>query len=116
MTQTETPNNPTTTVDPERPLSPKQFCVAENISLSTYHKLKRMGLGPNETNIHGTTVRRIFPKDHRKWRADNEKWSKSEEAKRERQRRLECAKAAGQKAAKSPMHVSKTGKRKGRRK
>ena len=37
-----------TTVESERPLSPKQFCEAENISLSTYHKLKRMGLGPNE--------------------------------------------------------------------
>jgi hypothetical protein len=98
--------------DPERSLTRKQFCKAEGISLSTYATLKRLGHGPDETNIPGMTLVRISAENHRQWRLNNEKWSKSKEGKLEVQRRINNARNAGKKAAESADHVSKRKKNK----
>jgi hypothetical protein len=79
-----------------RPLSPAQFCEAEGFSLSTYYKLKREGNGPEEELLPGTSIIRITPKAYRDWRIKMEKWNKTKEAKIEKQRRLELARAAGE--------------------
>jgi hypothetical protein len=96
-----------TTVDSERSLTRKQFCAAENISLSTYHKMRRAGNGPQETHFPRMALVRISAENHRKWRAKNETWNKSKDASLEEQRRKANASAAGKKAAKSEKHVSK---------
>jgi hypothetical protein len=96
-----------TTVDTERSLTRKQFCAAENISLSTYAKLKRLGHGPDETHFPRMALVRISAEARRRWHAENEKWNKTKEADLENQRRVDNSRAAGKKAAKSPDHVSK---------
>ena len=45
-----------------------QFCEAENLSASSYFKLKRLGLGPDEMRFPGTEIVRITPEAHRAWR------------------------------------------------
>jgi hypothetical protein len=94
------------TENDERPLSRRQFCEAENISLSTYHKLKRAGRGPDETCFPGMGLARITAKARRKWHTDIEKWNSSKEAELEKARRVANASAA----AESPRHVSKRNK------
>jgi hypothetical protein len=93
--------------DDERSLSRKQFCVAENISLSTYHKMRRAGHGPRETHFPRMALVRISAEDRRTWHADIKKWNKTEAADQENQRRAAQTRAAGKKAAESPKHVSK---------
>jgi hypothetical protein len=104
------------TVDSDRSLTRRQFCEAENISLSTYHKLKRAGLGPVETCFKGMGLARITAMARRKWHADNEKWNSTKEAELEKQRRIANASLAGREAAKSERHVSKRGKTKAKTK
>jgi hypothetical protein len=107
MTDTETNN-----IDITKPLTRKQFCLAENISMSTYAKMKRNGHGPKETHYPGMTLVRIEPEARRKWKLEREKWDKTEAAFLEEARRIALARAAGEKAATSPRHISKRGKRK----
>jgi len=42
------------------------FCATENISRAGYYKLKKKGLGPDETRIGG--IIRITPEAHTRWR------------------------------------------------
>lgn len=92
---------------PSRSLTRAQFCELENMSLSTFHKLKRAGNGPAETHFPGMTFARITPEARREWHARMEEWRKSDAAKLEQQRRIAVARAAGKKAIESPLHVSK---------
>ena len=96
--------------DITKPLTRKQFCVEENISLSTYAKLQRLGHGPKETHYPGMTLVRISPEARRKWKLDREKWNQTEAATIEQARRAILASAAGKTAAESEKHVSKRGK------
>jgi hypothetical protein len=113
--QTET-DDQKNNVDITKPLTRKQFCVAENISLSTYFKLRRLGHGPKETHYPGMTLVRISPKAWQDWCKEREKWNGTKAAALEEARRIELASAAGKAAAKSPKHISKRGKRKGKSK
>src|SRR5258708_4080765 len=90
---------------PPRPLTRAQFCAAENMSLSTFHKLKRAGNAPAEEYFPGTSIIRISPKAIRAWHAKMEAWRDSADAKLEQERRIAAARAAGNKAIQSPLHV-----------
>ena len=87
------------------------FCEKENISLSSYHTVKRRGLGPEELRIPGTTIVRITAKARREWHELMAKLATEEAARLEQQRRVEHASAAGKAAAQSEKHVSKRGRR-----
>jgi hypothetical protein len=106
MSQSENLDGADITRQDERPLSRKQFCELENISLSTYHKLKRQGLGPDETCFKGMGLARISAKARRSWHSKIEKWNSTKEAELEKARRV----AISKKAAESPKHVSKRNK------
>ena len=73
---------------PPRPLTRAQFCAAENMSLSTFHKLKRAGNAPAEEYFPGTSIIRISPKAIRAWHAKMEAWRDSADAKLEQERRI----------------------------
>jgi hypothetical protein len=92
-------------------MSRAEFCKRANISMSAFHSMKRSGNGPEETYYAGSNVARISIEAYHAWQAKNEAWSKSKEVKLEIARRRENAIAAGKKAAESPKHVSKRGKR-----
>jgi hypothetical protein len=43
----------------ERSLTRAEFCSAEHLSKSTYHNLKKRGLGPEELVVPGSRIIRI---------------------------------------------------------
>jgi hypothetical protein len=98
-----------------RSLTRAEFCLLEHMSLSTYHKLQRAGLGPDEIKFPGLAFVRITAEARREWHAKIEAQRKTQAAKLEDQRRREIARNAGQKAAASPLHVSKRNKKPTRR-
>ena len=85
----------------------KQFCQAENLSLSSYFKMRRLGHGPRELHVPGTEIIRITPDAHREWREMLEELGQTKAADLERQRRSAQRRAAGASAAASPRHVSR---------
>jgi hypothetical protein len=93
--------------DVDGPLTRAEFCKLERISLSTYFKIRRAGHGPAEEHFPGMSLVRITAKARREWHERNAAWNQSKAAKTEELRRSELARAAGMKAAKSPLHVSK---------
>jgi hypothetical protein len=59
-------NSAETNSRPERTaFSIQEFCARNTISLSTFHKLKKMGLGPREMRLN--TVVRISLDSEREW-------------------------------------------------
>jgi hypothetical protein len=98
--------------DTEQPrsLTRKQFCEQEQISLTTFHKLRNAGLGPVEMRSTVMKSARITPEAARDWELMMEKESQTTATKLEDVRRSELARVAGNKAALSPDHVSKRGK------
>jgi hypothetical protein len=90
-----------------RTLTRQEFCALERMSLSTYAKLRRLGRGPDEVRFPGMAFTRITPQARAEWHARIEEWRKSEAAELEKKRRSAIAKRAGERAAKSPLHVSK---------
>jgi hypothetical protein len=72
--------------------------------------LKRNNNGPEETHYPGTQVTRISIEAYHAWQAKMQKWSKTDAAKLQEQRRSAMATVAGKKAALSERHVSKRGK------
>jgi hypothetical protein len=87
-----------------------QWCESKQICVATYHKLKRLGLTPDELHIPGTNIKRITPEADREWIARMAELTKTKEYERETERRSVLAKKAGKLAAKSPRHVSQTRK------
>ena len=57
------------------------FCVAENISESTYHKLRGLGYGPDEMRFPDSPMVRITTKARRAWHVRMEQLRKIEAAK-----------------------------------
>jgi hypothetical protein len=90
-----------------RALTRAEFCALERMSLSTFHKLKRAGLGPDEVHFPGMAFVRITAEARREWHERIEAWRKSKAAELEEQRRSALASRAGKKAAASPLHISK---------
>jgi hypothetical protein len=94
---------------PERALTTAEFCAAERVSVSTYYKLRRLGVGPCEERVPGTAIIRITPEARRAWHAQLAEMRQSGEAELEERRRRAHAAHAGKMAAASPLHVSKRG-------
>jgi|SRR5262245_3756583 len=97
----------------ERSLSIDGFCIVEDISRSTFNKLRRMNLAPEITEIvgPGLSLQRITPEARREWHQRIKKYRESTEALLAHARRQQQLLAAGQKSAASEHHVSKQGKK-----
>jgi hypothetical protein len=85
-----------------------EFCTRNNISLGTYHKLKRAGLGPAEMRL-GNVVR-VTSQAEREWQAARTTPTEGIEVEAREASENEAktrAKKAGKLSAASPRHVSK---------
>lgn len=51
----------------ERSYTIPEFCALENISPFTYHKMKRLGLGPVELRVPGLSIVRITRQSRLEW-------------------------------------------------
>ena len=91
----------------ERSMTPAEWRWKRRVSKSSHHKLKNLGLAPEETIVPGTKIARISPDADRRWEARMAELAQSEAAQLEAARRRELAAAAGRIAAESPLHVSK---------
>ena len=92
-------------------LSVAEWCRAKGICVATYHKLKRIGLTPEELRVPGRNIIRITAEADREWVARMREMTKTKEYERETQRRRAMASKAGKIAGQSPLHVSKRGPR-----
>jgi hypothetical protein len=84
-----------------------EFARAEGFSLSTFYKLKKLGLGPGVFHVPGTCAERITPEARQAWRERMAELAKGETAQLEAERRRAQAAEAGKLAAQSPNHVSR---------
>ena len=84
-----------------------EFARAEGFSLSTFYKLKKLGLGPDVLHVPGTRIERITPEARQAWRERMAELAKSETAQLQAERRRAQAAEAGKLAAQSPNHVSR---------
>jgi hypothetical protein len=84
-----------------------EFCLAEHLSKSTYHALRKRGLGPEELVVPGLKIIRITPEARDAWHTKMAELAKGEAARIEAERRRELASIAGRAAAASPLHISK---------
>jgi hypothetical protein len=76
-------------------------------TLSTFYKLKKLGLGPDVLHVPGTRIERITPEARQAWRERMAELAKSETAQLQAERRRAQAAEAGKLAAQSPNHVSR---------
>jgi hypothetical protein len=81
------------------------------------HKLKVLGLAPDEYIVPGTRVARITQEADAAWEERMRVLGRGEAARLESERRRTLAAAAGKAAAASPRHISKRARsaRRGRR-
>ncbi len=91
----------------DRALTVAEFCALERMSLTTYHKLKKSGHGPDEVRFPGMSFVRITKEARAEWHAKIEEWRKSEAVALEQQRRSAEAKRKGKLAAESPLHPTR---------
>jgi hypothetical protein len=98
---------PVTSFEDPRSRTRLEFIAIEHLSLSSFHKLQKLGLGPEEISPPGTRLYRISAQAHAAWRAWMRELANTEAAKLEAERRSVTAKIAGDLAAASPLHVSK---------
>jgi hypothetical protein len=92
--------------DRKRSESIPEFCLAEGISKSSYYKLKKLGLAPDELRPPGTAIVRITTQARTAWHMRMEELRKSQAAELEAARRHAQTAAAGKRAAASPLHIS----------
>ena len=88
----------------DRWLTIAQFAETVQICEATYFKLKRQGLGPEETRF-GNVVR-ISPDALCEWRPRMREMQATKAARPEADRRTAHSRAAGKLAAASPRHVT----------
>jgi hypothetical protein len=116
MSSTAVPSGPVEsalTPDQQEPARTiREWCASKRICIATYHKLKKLGLTPDELHIPGTSITRITAEADRAWIARMAELTKTKEYKREAKHRTALAKMAGDKAARSPKHVSQVKRRK----
>lgn len=84
------------TVDTERSLTVPELCEADNISVTTYYKMRSDGLGPVETRFLGAV--RITAKARREWHEKLRRHAEQKAQRLERQRRSAQCAAAGKNA------------------
>jgi hypothetical protein len=97
------------TVSTDHDYSIAEFCEASRISLSTFHALKRQGLGPREMEIGGSI--RISHEARLDWKREMEARAASKEGRRRAAARKKKTVDAANLSVQSPKHVSKQGKR-----
>jgi len=102
---------PTPLDDDSASMTIAEFCTAERLSTATYHKLRRMGLGPVTITIPNTRLIRITAAARRMWQARMVALSQQQDAKLAEQRRVDAARYAGRLAARSPLHVANARRR-----
>ena len=68
----------------------RRICSAEHLSKSTYHNLKKRGLGPEELVVPGSRIIRITAESRQRWHERMDR-AKSEAAQLEAERRRELA-------------------------
>ena len=101
----------TETTPPEESMTIAGFCAAENISESSYFKLKRLGMGPEEQSPPGlSNTVWITARARREWQERMRQLRDDKEA----QERSERSRRAAAKAVASSRHVSKRRPRKGK--
>jgi hypothetical protein len=79
---------------PEPSLTRAQFCELEQISHSTYTRMRRAGHGPVEMRIPGVNLIRITPKARADWHARMAKLADSRAMRLEAERRSAMARHA----------------------
>jgi hypothetical protein len=92
---------------PDRALSIRDFCKVEAMSVSSFYKMRKLGVGPREEQVPGTTIIRITPEARRDWHAMLAARQATQAAKLESERRDAHSKTAARAAARSPNHISK---------
>jgi hypothetical protein len=100
-------NSTEPTGKPERvSFSIADFCYRNDISLSTYHKMKRLNLGPREMRLN--TVVRITLDSERKWQEarSNPRGAEAEAKAAAQEIASARGRRAGQLAVQSPRHVA----------
>jgi len=97
----------TSTNDPRGSLSILEFCQTENICKTSYYKMRRQGVGPEESLIPGTSIIRISMEAHDAWRERMKALGATKAAALERERRQRSASEAAKIAAVSPHHISR---------
>jgi hypothetical protein len=87
----------------------KDFCVREQMSASSFHKLQNKGLAPDVRRLPGMTMLRITNEAYEAWKKRMAKLQRSEanDLQEEREQRRARNRVAGKLAAESPIHVSK---------
>jgi hypothetical protein len=87
-------------------LTRKEFCALEKMSLSSYHKLQRLGIGPSEFCPPGTHLYRITARSRAEWheRMTSLRKKKAVELEKQRRKRSERFSELGKLAAQSPRH------------
>jgi hypothetical protein len=98
----------------ERSLTVAEFCALERMSPTTYFKLKKAGLGPQEVRFPGMNFIRITAEARREWHSCIEQSRKDQAADLERKRRSAQASRAGKRSAASANHISKQRQRAGK--
>ena len=83
------------TTDLGRSLTIKQFCELEQLSPSTFYKMRRDGYAPEELRVPNSEVVRFTPEAILAWRERMIKLGQTEQAELERQRRVAQRRAAG---------------------
>jgi hypothetical protein len=105
-------NPPAAIAEADTALTIDEFCFAERFSRSTYFKLQKLGLGPEEFRFPGTKIIRITVAARREWHKRIDKLRNDQTLKRERERRSNTARVAGKIAAASPRHHCRRGRKK----
>ena len=94
--------------DPSYSYTIEEFCQAERISLSTFYKLKKLGLAPETICYPGGRVIRITAEARAAWQVMMRARKADEQLQRECERNAAAARRAGKLAAASDRHLSKS--------
>jgi hypothetical protein len=86
--------------------TPQEWRAHRKLSKSSHHKLKHLGLAPDEIRVPGTTIIRITKEADLRWQERMAALASEKAALVEQERRVELCRRAGRRAALSAMHVS----------
>jgi hypothetical protein len=87
-----------------------EWCQSRRINKSSFYKMRKLGLSPDELVIPGLKITRITAEADARWQERMAELANSKKAKLEVARRNEQRKQAGILAAQSPRHVSRAGR------
>jgi hypothetical protein len=88
----------------ERSLTVAEFCALERMSATTYHKLKKQGLAPQEVRFPGMAFVRVTAEARREWHRKIEALRKEQASALEEKRRSARMSELGKRAAQSAAH------------